>query len=706
MEITYEEREIWHLNRYYQVWSIGAGPHLTLWYIDDSQRRSDHILPYIEDSHLLDDVGVISDCKIKALQFSNTTGLYLYTLVESLQSISSSTKVKTFLSSGRISQQALVPTTLEEWTSLFIWDWQRFKIHYHVKLNDIISNNLKSSDKWSIIKSGLCSSIYTKSDSPFAWCLTSFNFLHITSVDYDSPSCSFQTKILAEIEWSGDDAGILSVHIVQKSWIGAPTESWITNTKPTIDDECSFIEEYAVYVNYAGKMEIFQITKVFINEFDYEIITRFLRKIQLKVPSISMSISPDYYSIGLIGTNSQVLLLKLNGDFAGTIKHQKLRFLSLVFAKEFVYLGCDWNSILVYNLETLSFRTGMYETPSQLGNIGQDVLVTNLQSDYRSKILLYQLNDGSKGIVEVDLKIVKSKKPAIKKLDESEAIKFMHPLWTNINPDDDIYSLFWTVTPNGLLQKYFKKNGEIVSSPFTLLKDSNFVNSKLKGKYNENKVTATHLSTIPFRDTIHQSLYAGTLNGFLVKFSFDTDSVEYVSLINEGEIKAISTYHSSNMHTVVTFIFVLWSKSSIRNYTPVNEPNNWLKIFKEDPNDLNPVELIYSLDTIDIVNFRIITDVTNNWYALIQGTQNLFYQFNAYAALSSHLKVKQVDMDFNNEGKNLLNVLEVDRSLSSQILEAIQNDKKLYKELVLDFIQLTINEDPYTLRKISCFILI
>lgn len=63
-------------------------------------------------------------------------------------------------------------------------------------------------------------------------------------------------------------------------------------------------------------------------------------------------------------------------------------------------------------------------------------------------------------------------------------------------------------------------------------------------------------------------------------------------------------------------------------------------------------------------------------------------------------------MDFNNEGENLLNVLEVDRSLSSQILEAIQNDKKLYKELVLDFIQLTINEDPYTLRKISCFILI
>ena len=47
----------------------------------------------------------------------------------------------------------------------------------------------------------------------------------------------------------------------------------------------------------------------------------------------------------------------------------------------------------------------------------------------------------------------------------------------------------------------------------------------------------------------------------------------------------------------------------------------------------------------------------------------------------------------------MLTVLEVDKSLSTQILETIQNDGKLYKNLVLDFIQLTINEDPYTLCK-------
>ena len=409
MEEILEAKEIWNLNKFYQVWVIGSGAHLTLWYVDDGQEKTDHILPYIEDSHLLDNISLISDCKIKAAQFSNTTGLYLYTLVESLQSISKFTKIKTFQSSSRLSTQTLVPTTLEEWTSLFIWDWQRFKIHYHVLLNDILSKNLQTSDRFSIVKSGLCNSVNTKSDSPYAWWLTSFNFLSIASVDYDSPSCSFQTKILAEIEWSEDDIGVLSVHVVQKSWIGVPTERWITNTKPTIDDEWSFIDEYAVYVLYSGKLEIFQITKVYINEFDYEIITRFLRKIQFKVPSISMNISPDYFLIGLVGINSQVLLLKLNGDFIGTIKHNKLRFRSLIFSKEYVYLGWDWNSILVYSLETLSFRTGVYEAPSQLSKSWQDIFVSNLQSDHRAKILFYLLNDGSKGIVEIDLKIIKSK---------------------------------------------------------------------------------------------------------------------------------------------------------------------------------------------------------------------------------------------------------------------------------------------------------
>ena len=221
----------------------------------------------------------------------------------------------------------------------------------------------------------------------------------------------------------------------------------------------------------------------------------------------------------------------------------------------------------------------------------------------------------------------------------------MHPLWSWTDNDESVWSLFWTVTSNGLLQKYFKQNGDIISTPFTLLNDSNFMNTKIKNKTKENEITSTHLSTIPYRDKIHQSLYAGTSNGFLIKFSFDSDSVEYVSLVNEGEIKSIDTYHSNNMHTVVTFIFILCSKTTIKNYVAPDGSNYCLKIFKEDPNDLNPVEQIYLLDTVGLLDFRIITDVTNNWYTLIQGTQNLFYQFNAYSILSSHLNVKQIDMD-------------------------------------------------------------
>ena len=145
------------------------------------------------------------------------------------------------------------------------------------------------------------------------------------------------------------------------------------------------------------------------------------------------------------------------------------------------------------------------------------------------------------------------------------------------------------------------------------------------------------------------------------------------------------------MRTIDTFVFILWENKL--------KDGNWIKIMKENKQDLNGIKEIFCIDSINIQTFRIFTDLTNDWYALVEGTEGKFYQLNAFVILAPFLKVKQIDLQFENENPNIIEEMEIDKRIKDQVMETLKYSKELYKAHILDFIQVTIYTDPFTICK-------
>jgi len=160
-------------------------------------------------------------------------------------------------------------------------------------------------------------------------------------------------------------------------------------------------------------------------------------------------------------------------------------------------------------------------------------------------------------------------------------------------------------------------------------------------------------------------------------------------------VKYIETYNSNNMQSIKTFVFALWENQPKEN-------GNWIKVFKESQKDLNGIKQIHWVDSVNVKIFKIFTDLTNDCYALIQGNiAGEFYQLNAFVFLTPFLKVKQIDLKFQNEDQDIIQALEVHPKIKEQVLETIKYNKELYDKYIWDFIKLTIYSDPFNLCKLS-----
>jgi hypothetical protein len=77
---------------------------------------------------------------------------------------------------------------------------------------------------------------------------------------------------------------------------------------------------------------------------------------------------------------------------------------------------------------------------------------------------------------------------------------------------------------------------------------------------------------------------------------------------------------------------------------------------------------------------------------LIQGSENDYYQLNAFLIVSPYLRVKQIDLKFQSN-PNELEALEIDKMMTKQVMHSLKNDKDLYLKYVLDFVQISIYSD-------------
>ena len=143
---------------------------------------------------------------------------------------------------------------------------------------------------------------------------------------------------------------------------------------------------------------------------------------------------------------------------------------------------------------------------------------------------------------------------------------------------------------------------------------------------------------------------------------------------NSNEIFSIQSYFSSNLVTVNNFLYIGYG---CEMSTP--EHRTLLSVYKEDSDGLNSLDLIYTVDTIQIYDFKAVTDLTNNSYILIQSTNNEFYQFNVYMVISEHINVKQVDLGFKNDANEAIADLQIDELIEKQVSNICLNDKLQYK---------------------------
>jgi hypothetical protein len=224
---------------------------------------------------------------------------------------------------------------------------------------------------------------------------------------------------------------------------------------------------------------------------------------------------------------------------------------------------------------------------------------------------------------------------------------------------------------------------------YTILNHPNSTNSEI-AHHKEDYVTCSFLDKIDSREQTYQNMYIGTKNGFLIKFSFTTSTVEFVSQINNQAVKKIDIYHCTNMKSVDTVIFAMCKESKAKS-------GHCLKIFNEDASIINSVEEIYNLDTVNIRDFRIFTDLSNDCYAIIQGSENDYYQLNAFLIISPYLRVKQIDLKFQSN-PNEIEPLDIDKNVTKQVIHTLKNDKDLYLNYILDFIQISIYSNAQTIN--------
>lgn len=492
-------------------------------------------------------------------------------------------------------------------------------------------------------------------------------------------SQSFSSQILGHLTLSPQDTQeLITVQVFKKEILEVSRESQAMG------------DLYIGYVVYVTRVDILNIEKIWIDQCEYSLDVKIQKSVNFKTPPIKFEVGTQGPCLGVLDTEGRILLLRINGDFHGSIQQKKYKFTSFAFWDRYIYIGTNNCSILAYDLGKLRFTDTKYDLEPKYAPSYKTCSVIDIQINTKKKLLYYTLSDMTKRYLDLTEKA--RRVPEDTRLQKyKEKIRVIHCLSQDPEGLDQDLD-FLTISKYGKMQKFHKSEDGIRSKIFYLLQDPGFISQKFTQISTNDRVTCSHLEKVTFQGKIYDNLYVGTQNGFLLKFSCNDESIQYINLVNNGPISQIEIHSSNNMRTLETFVF-------LRCEDEHHKGVNIIKILKESPDDLNGTKEIHQLTTINTKRFKLFSDMTNDWYMLIQGQDGDYYQMNAFLVLSKYLKVKQIDIQFQNEEPELLEEMQVDPRIREQVLETFKFNKDLYEKHILDFIEITIYSDPFSLCK-------
>ena len=286
-----------------------------------------------------------------------------------------------------------------------------------------------------------------------------------------------------------ESVNLMSITIVSRKEVPSPAEHWPCHKLPVIDDESTFNDELAVYLMFPNKIEIYQSVKVYIDETDYELITNFVSEIKVKLGSRALEISPEMQTLFVLNFEGKILLLRLNGEFLGTISHKSWFFTSICLSGYSLYIGAVGCKILTYDLVKLRYS-------NKTITIDQDIIqnfpegeISELKIVEKDRLMFYSLNNGMEGHIDLreKPKQVTFGRTVQQPINEDRA-NFIHTLSNLDSFSDQEPCNFCTVSKYGTLQKYWKVDKEFESIMFHLLSNPELMNTKIMSDFEEDKV--------------------------------------------------------------------------------------------------------------------------------------------------------------------------------------------------------------------------
>jgi hypothetical protein len=228
-----------------------------------------------------------------------------------------------------------------------------------------------------------------------------------------------------------------------------------------------------------------------------------------------------------------------------------------------VYIGTELNSIIIYDLSTLRFTEKTYELKPKFAPAYQSSPVVSLQADENNRILYYTLSDTTKRCIDLTERTRRIPKPLNIRKHTTNKISGIHAL------ADSGFELktsisFCTISRQGELQKFWKQNDTLDNVKYSILNNPNFMNSKIT-HHKKDYITCSYLDKLDFHGKIYENLYVGTKNGFLIKFSFTSNTVEFVSNINDRAVRKIEIYHCTDTRSIDTIVFALCEDSNVNS---------------------------------------------------------------------------------------------------------------------------------------------
>jgi len=263
-----------------------------------------------------------------------------------------------------------------------------------------------------------------------------------------------------------------------------------------------------VYVVFITRVDLYETDKIWINESDYELNTRFIKSISFKIPPLKFEIGFQLPWLGVLDTSGRILLLRINGEFHGSIQHKKIKFTSFAFYGRHIYIGTEFSSIYLYDIGKLRFTDTTYELHPKYAPSYKNCAVSDIQIDESQNVLYYTLSDGTKRFLDLTQKVWRVKESSIQEK-YKEKVKTIHCLsqaGNGFNPELS----FCTVSKYGNLQKFWKINENLTHKMFYLLQDSKFMSSKITQLIQTDRITCSFMDKVNFQGEKHDFLYLGT----------------------------------------------------------------------------------------------------------------------------------------------------------------------------------------------------